>query len=100
MLILGLFAVMAFAVGGFWGKKLAKRGVTSDNALLKHQRFFVSFIIVVSLLFISLIIIDRFNFTSLLPQIIPAILLIYLAGWYHSIIFVAGFFVLGFCFGQ
>ena len=95
MLILGLFAVIAFAIGGLWGKNLAKQGVTSDNALLKHQQFFVSFIIVVALLFIALILIDRFNLNSLLPQIIPSILLIYLAGWYHSIIFVAGFFILG-----
>ncbi|VEP13049.1 conserved membrane hypothetical protein [Hyella patelloides LEGE 07179] len=95
MLILGLFSVTAFAVGGLWGKKLATDGVTSDNALLKHQKFFVSLIIAIAFIFIILIIIDKFNLTPLLPQILPSLLLIYLAGWYHRVIFVAGFFILG-----
>ena len=95
MLELTLFGIVAFAGGGLWGKKLAKKGVTSDNALLKHQSFFVAFIVTVALIFICLIVIDKFNLASLLPQIIPSIILIYLAGWYHSIIFVSGFFVLG-----
>lgn len=95
MLVLSLFGIVAFAAGGLWGKSLAKKGITSDNALLKHQKFFIAFIVVIALLFICLIVIDKFNLASLLPQIIPSIILIYIAGWYHSIIFVSGFFVLG-----
>lgn len=95
MWILGLFSLVAFTVGGLWGKQLASKGVTSDNALLKHQRFFVNLIIAIAFLFIILIIIDKFNLAPLLPKIFPPILLIYLAGWYHSVIFVSGFFILG-----
>ena len=95
MLILGLFSFVAFIVGGLWGKKLATKGITSDNALLKHQRFFVNLIIAIALFLIILIIIDKFQLAPLLPKIFPPILLIYLAGWYHSVIFVAGFFILG-----
>jgi hypothetical protein len=95
MWILGLFSFVAFIVGGLWGKKLATKGITSDNALLKHQRFFVNLIIAIALFFIILIIIDKFHLAPLLPKIFPPILLIYLAGWYHSVIFVSGFFILG-----
>jgi hypothetical protein len=95
MLILGLFSLIAFVGGSLWGKQLATTGVTSDNALLKHQRFFVNLVIAIAIIFLILIAIDKFNLTPLLPKIIPPIILIYLAGWYHSIIFVTGFFILG-----
>jgi hypothetical protein len=95
MLILGLSSLIAFIGGSLWGKQLATAGVTSDNALLKHQRFFVNLVIAIAVIFLTLIIIDKFNLTPLLPKIIPPIILIYLAGWYHSIIFVMGFFILG-----
>ena len=95
MLILSFLSIIAFAIGGLWGKKLATKGITSDNALLKHQRFFVNLIIAIAFFFIILIIIDKFNLAPLLPQIFPPILLIYLAGWYHSVIFIFGFFILG-----
>ena len=95
MWILGLFSFVAFILGGLWGKKLATEGITSDNALLKHQRFFVNLIIAIALCLIILIIIDKFQLAPLLPKIFPPILLIYLAGWYHSVIFVSGFFILG-----
>ncbi|NES93615.1 hypothetical protein, partial [Okeania sp. SIO2B9] len=36
-----------------------------------------------------------FHLSWLLPKIIPSPILIYLAGWYHGIIFVTGFFILG-----
>ena len=95
MWILGLFSFVTFILGGWWGKKLATKGITSDNALLKHQRFFVNLIIAIALFLIILIIIDKFQLAPLLPKIFPPILLIYLAGWYHSVIFVSGFFILG-----
>ena len=95
MWILVVFSLVAFAFGGMWGKQLATKGITSDNALLKYQRFFVSLIIAIAFLFIILIAIDKFNLAPLLPKIFPPMLLIYLAGWYHSIIFVSGFFILG-----
>ena len=95
MWVLGLFGAIAFAAGGLWGKKLASQGITSDNALLEYQLFFVRAIIVVVLFFLVLITIDKFNLAPLLPKIFPAIILIYLAGLYHSIIFVAGFFICG-----
>lgn len=95
MLILGLFGLIAFAAGGLWGKNLAAKGITSDNALLKHQKFFVGLIIAIALIFIVLIIIDKFHLAPLLPKIFPPILLIYLAGWYHSVIFISGFLILG-----
>lgn len=95
MLLLALFSLIAFASGGIWGKKLAEVGVTSDNALLKHEKFFVNLVIASAGVFLILIALDKFNLTSLLPKIIPPIILIYLAGWYYSIIFVAGFFILG-----
>ena len=43
MLILALLSAVAFFIGGLWGKQLAAEGITSDNALLKHQKFFVHF---------------------------------------------------------
>lgn len=95
MWILGLFSFVAFILGSLWGKKLATKGITSDNALLKHQRFFVNLIIAIALFLIILIIIDKLQLAPLLPKIFPPILLIYLAGWYHSVIFVSGFFILG-----
>lgn len=95
MLALGLFSLVSFVVGSIWGKKLAQRGITSDNALLKHQKFFVAVVIALALLFVALIFLDKLHLSSYLPQIFPPLLLIYFAGWYHSVIFVAGFFILG-----
>lgn len=95
MLTLGLASVVAFVVGSLWGKSLAGQGITSDNALLKQQKFFVLLIVAIAVIFVALIILDKSNLNSLLPQLFPPIILIYLAGWYHRIIFVAGFFILG-----
>lgn len=95
MLALGISSSIAFVIGSLWGKQLAQKGITSDNALLKQQKFFVCLVSAIASLFVLLIILDKFNLQPLLPQIFPSMLLIYLAGWYHSVIFVGGFFILG-----
>ncbi len=95
MIILGLVCVVAFIAGSLWGKQLAFSGITSENALEKHQNFLVVFIVALSFILGILIIIDKFNLAPLLPQIFPSIILLYLGSYYLKIIFVAGFFVLG-----
>ena len=95
MLILGISCLLTFIAGSWWGKRLAAAGITSDNALEKHQKYLVSFVVVISLFLGLLVIIDKLNLAPLLPQIFPHIILIYLAATYDKFIFVSGFFILG-----
>lgn len=95
MTILGIFCLATFIFGGFCGKKLALKGITSENALQKYQTYLNIFLGTIALVLGILIIIDKLNLTPLLPKLFPSILLLYLGAYYLKIIFVAGFFFLG-----
>ncbi len=95
MPILEIACLLAFIAGGWWGKRLAAAGITSDNALEKHQKYLGSFVVAIALFLGLLIIIDKLNLAPLLPQIFSPIILIYLAATYDKFIFVSGFFILG-----
>ena len=95
MVILGIFCAVTFITGSLWGKQLAFSGITSENALHKHQNYLVGILVGIAFLLGILILIDKLNLTPLLPHIFPSILLLYLGAYYRKIIFVAGFFVLG-----
>ena len=76
-------------------KDLLRLLLLADNALEKHQKYLVSFVVAIALCLVLLVIIDKLNLAPLLPQIFPPIILIYLAAAYDKFIFVSGFFILG-----
>ncbi len=95
MTILVLVCALAFACGAMLGKNLAAIGVTSDNALKNYQKPLVWLLIAVMPLLGILVILDKLHLASILPQIFPPILLIYLAGYFNEIILGMGCFFLG-----
>ena len=95
MTILVLVCALAFACGAMLGKNLAAVGVTSDNALKNYQKPLVYMLIAVMPLLGILVLLDKFHLASVLPQIFPPMLLIYLAGYFNEIILGMGCFFLG-----
>ena len=95
MTILVLVCALAFVCGAMLGKNLAANGVTSDNALKNHQKPLVWLLIAVIPLLGILVILDKLHLASILPQIFPPMLLIYLAGYFNEIILGMGCFFLG-----
>lgn len=95
MMISIIICILAFLAGAWLGKNLAASGVTSDNALKNQQKLLTWLLGAIALLLGSLIIIDQFNFTPLLPQIFPPLLLIYIGGYFSQIIVGLGCFALG-----
>ena len=95
MISLILICSLAFGVGGIWGKNLATRGITSDNALKNHQQPLVWLLIAIAPCLGFLVILDKFNLAPLLPKIFSPIFLIYLAGYFNEIIVWLGCFFLG-----
>ncbi len=94
MISLILICTLAFIIGGIWGKNLATRGITSDNALKNYQHL-VWFLMAIAPCLGFLVILDKFNLAPLLPKIFPPIFLIYLAGYFNEIIVGLGCFFLG-----
>ena len=90
-----LVCVFAFGSGVIIGKKLALKGINSDNALKNYQKPLVRLLFAVASLLAVLILLDKFHLASLLPKIFPPMLLIYLAGYFHEIIVGLGCFFLG-----
>lgn len=95
MISLVLVCVLAFAVGGMLGKSLAVRGINSDNALKNYQKPLVWLLIAIAPGLGILIILDKLDLASLLPQIFPPMFLIYLAGYFNQSVVWAGCFCLG-----
>ena len=95
MIISILICILAFVGGAWLGKKLAAIGITSDNALQNHQKLLTWLLLAIALWLGILIVIDKFNFASLLPQIFPPLLLIYIGGYFSQIIVGVGCFALG-----
>ena len=95
MTALILVCTLAFAGGAFLGKRLAQRGITSDNALKNFQKPLVWLLIAIAPLLGFLVILDKLHLASLLPKILPATLLIYLAGYFNEAIVGFGCFFLG-----
>jgi hypothetical protein len=95
MISLILICTLAFIIGGIWGKNLATRGITSDNALRNYQQPLVWFLMAIAPCLGFLVILDKFNLAPLLPKIFPPIFLIYLAGYFNEIIVGLGCFFLG-----
>jgi hypothetical protein len=94
MISLILICTLAFIIGGIWGKNLATRGITSDNALRNYQQPLVWFLMAIAPCLGFLVILDKFNLAPLLPKIFPPIFLIYLAGYFNEIIVGLGCFFL------
>lgn len=95
MTILVLVCTLTFACGAMLGKNLAAIGITSDNALRNYQKPLIWLLFAAMALLGILVILDKLNLTSMLPQIFPPILLIYLAGYFNEIILGMGCFFLG-----
>ena len=95
MTILVLVCALAFTCGAMLGKNLAAIGITSDNALQNCQKPLVWLLISVMPLLGILVILDKLHLASILPQIFPSVLLIYLAGYFNEIIVGMGCFFLG-----
>ena len=95
MTILVLVCALAFVCGAMLGKNLAAVGITSDNALKNHQKPLVWMIIAVMPILGILVLLDKFHLASILPQIFPPMMLIYLAGYFNEIVLGMGCFFLG-----
>ena len=95
MICLVLACAIAFGSGGILGKKLALKGITSDNALNNYQTPLVWLLLAVVPGLGFLIVLDKFDLFPLLPKIFPPIVLIYLAGYFNQIIVGLGCFFLG-----
>lgn len=95
MITFVLGCVIAFALGSIAGKKLADRGINSDNALKNHQKPLVWLLLAIAPFLGILIFLDKNNLISLLPQLFPPILLIYIAGYFNQVIVVMGCGFLG-----
>ena len=95
MTITVLVCALVFACGGMLGRNLAAIGITSDNALKNYQKPLVWMLIAVLPLLGTLVILDKLHLASVLPQIFPAMLLIYLAGYFNEAIAGMGCFFLG-----
>ncbi|HEY9771599.1 MAG TPA: cysteine peptidase family C39 domain-containing protein [Coleofasciculaceae cyanobacterium] len=95
MISLVLVCTLTFTAGCIFGKKLAAKGITSDNALNNYQKPLVWLLIAIAPFLSILIILDKFHLAPLLPKILPPLFLIYLAGYFNEIIVWLGCFFLG-----
>lgn len=95
MTITVLVCALAFVCGAMLGKNLAAIGITSDNALRNHQKLLVWMLIAIMPLLGVLVILDKLHLASLLPQVFPPIVLIYLAAYFNEVVLGMGCFFLG-----
>lgn len=95
MMSLVLVCALAFAIGSIFGKNLAAKGITSDNALKNYQQPLVWLLVAIASFLAILIILDKFHLAPLLPKIFPPMFLIYLAGYFNQAIVGLGCFFLG-----
>lgn len=98
MIELVIPSVIGLGLGGYLGNDLARKGITAENALEKHQK--TARIIFISLagLLTLLIIIDRSNISYYLPQLFPHILSLHIQAVFDNVLLCFGFFIFGLLF--
>ncbi|EAZ90659.1 cysteine peptidase family C39 domain-containing protein [Crocosphaera chwakensis] len=91
-------SVIGLGLGGFLGNDLAKKGITAENALEKHQQ--TARIIFISLagILTLLIVIDRSNISYFLPPLFPHIFSLYMQATFDNVLLCFGFFIFGLLF--
>ena len=90
-------SAVGLGIGSFLGNDLAKRGITAENALDKHQTTARTIFFVIVAIVIGLIIIDHYNLAHYIPQIVPQIAFfsLYLQAFCDDFLLCLGFFTLG-----
>ncbi len=90
-------SVMGFGIGSFVGKHLSQQGITADNALDKHQTTARIIFAVIAAIITPFMIIEHYNLSYYLPQIVPQISFIslYLQAFCDDLLLCFGFFTLG-----
>ncbi|ACB50303.1 hypothetical protein cce_0952 [Crocosphaera subtropica ATCC 51142] len=98
MIELVIPSVIGLGLGSYLGNDLAKKGITAENALEKHQK--TARIVFISLagILTLLIIIDRSNISYYLPQVFPHILSLYIQAAFDNVLLSFGFFIFGLLF--
>ena len=91
-------SAIGFGLGGFLGNDLAKKGITADNALEKHQKTARIIFIGLAAILTVLIIIDRSNVAYYLPQLFPHILSLYIQAAFDNVLLCVVFFLFGLLF--
>ncbi|MGK7880989.1 MAG: peptidase C39 [Crocosphaera sp.] len=91
-------SVIGFGLGGYLGNDLAKKGITADNALEKHQQTARMIFIGLAAILTVLIIIDRSNVAYYLPQLFPHVLSLYIQAAFDNVLLCFGFFLFGLLF--
>jgi predicted double-glycine peptidase len=94
MFSLIISSLIFFALGAIVGNWLATKGITADNALVKHQRLVGGIFLVVAVFLVLLVLLTNANIN--LRFLIPGIIRLYLGEYTYSTILVLSFFVLGF----
>ncbi|MDJ0731436.1 MAG: cysteine peptidase family C39 domain-containing protein [Crocosphaera sp.] len=91
-------SVIGLGLGGCLGNDLAKKGITAENALEKHQK--TARIVFISLagILTLLIIIDRSNISYYLPPLFPHIISLYIQAVFDNVLLCFGFFIFGLLF--
>ena len=88
-------SVIGLGLGGFLGHYLARKGITAENALDKHQKTARVIFISLAGILTLLIIIDRSNISYHLPQLFPHIFTLYLQAIFDNLLLCFGFFIFG-----
>ena len=91
-------SAIGFGLGGFLGNDLAKKGITADNALEKHQKTARIIFIGLAAILTVLIIIDRSNVAYYVPQLFPHFLSLYIQAAFDNVLLCVGFFLFGLLF--
>ena len=91
-------SVIGFGLGGCLGNDLAKKGITAENALEKHQTTARIIFISLAAILTLLIIIDRSNVAYYLPQLFPHILTLHIQAIFDNVLLSFGFFIFGLLF--
>ncbi|MEL4897263.1 peptidase C39 [Crocosphaera sp. Alani8] len=91
-------SLIGFGLGGYLGNDLAKKGITAENALEKHQQTARIVFIGLAGILTILIIIDRSNIAYYLPQVFPNILSLYVQALFDNLLLCFGFFIFGLLF--
>ena len=91
-------SAIGFGLGVFLGNDLAKKGITADNALEKHQKTARIIFIGLAAILTVLIIIDRSNVAYYVPQLFPHFLSLYIQAAFDNVLLCVGFFLFGLLF--
>lgn len=95
MIELVIPSVIGLGLGSFLGNDLAKKGITAENALEKHQQTARMIFISLAGILTLLIVIDRSNLFYSLPPLLPHILSLYTQAVFDNILLCFGFFIFG-----